>query len=74
MTCVYKPEDDDLLWYNGADKLAGKGRQKDGFNINSSTDGQFDLILNSAQPQNADYYSCMKDNSEKTVAQLIVFG
>jgi len=42
--------------------------------LNYSTDGQFDLVINSAQSEDAGRYWCTEGFDDSTLAQLVLLG
>jgi len=42
--------------------------------LNDSTDGQFDLVINSTQSEDAGSYGCIESFDISTVAQLVLLG
>jgi len=49
-----------------------EGYQK--LSLNTSTEGQFDLIINSTQPYDANTYSCIVDFEHAPAAELVLLG
>jgi len=42
--------------------------------LNDSTDGQFDLVINSTQSEDANTYACTGGFDDSTLAELVLLG
>ena len=67
-----------VSWSRGVGTIASSVRDVyEGYprlSLNDSTEGQFDLVINSMQSEDADRYECTEGFDDSTSAQLVLLG
>ena len=80
LRCRTEQSQSSMIWTRGppavtiASSLAGVYLRYTRLSLNDSTEGQFDLIINSTQQDDAGTYSCIQGFAPAVTADLVLLG